>query len=123
MIQSVCIKSGRESYRSLTADNISIHPGSCMCKTNVMYIVAGEIVKTSRMFAMSVSPLSSKNLQAINPELERQLLSLSKNRKEEKLSERKQIREKMRDEEKRNKERQIAYIYKHYSDHGIRIIF
>ncbi|MDD7416178.1 MAG: ATP-dependent RNA helicase [Treponemataceae bacterium] len=103
MIQFVCIKSGRESYRSLTADNISIHPGSCMCKTNVMYIVAGEIVKTSRMFAMSVSPLSSKNLQAINPELERQLLSLSKNRKEEKLSERKQIREKMRDEDKRNK--------------------
>jgi len=70
MIQFVCIREGRETYRTLTADHISIHPGSSMFKTNPLYIVAGEIVKTSRMFAMSVSPLTKNLIAKINPELE-----------------------------------------------------
>lgn len=73
MIQFVCIREGRESYRSLTADHISIHPGSSMFRTNPIYIVAGEIVKTSRMFAMSVSPLTKNQLAQISPDLEKQL--------------------------------------------------
>ena len=78
MIQSVCIREGRETYRSLTADHITIHPGSSMFRTNPLYIVAGEIVKTSRMFAMSVSPLTKNLLEKIYPGLESQLASLSK---------------------------------------------
>ncbi|MGP1586976.1 MAG: helicase-related protein [Treponemataceae bacterium] len=66
MIQFICIRSGKNNFRSLTADCISIHPGSCMCKKNPQYIVAGEIVRTSRMFAMSVSPLKIENLNAID---------------------------------------------------------
>ena len=65
MIQFVCIREGRETYRSLTADHITIHPGSSMFRTNPLYIVAGEIVKTSRMFAMSVSPLTKNLLEKI----------------------------------------------------------
>ena len=65
MIQFVCEKSGRETFDSLTAEKIAIHPGSCMKGTKERYIVAGEIVKTSRMFAMSVSPLTEENLRAI----------------------------------------------------------
>lgn len=76
MIQFVCIREGRESYRSLTADHITIHPGSSMFRTNPLYIVAGEIVKTSRMFAMSVSPLTKALLSKIDPGLEKQLLDL-----------------------------------------------
>lgn len=76
MIQFVCIREGRESYRSLTADHITIHPGSSMFRTNPLYIVAGEIVRTSRMFAMSVSPLTKSQLAKIEPGLEEELVQL-----------------------------------------------
>ncbi len=76
MIQFVCIREGRDSYRSLTAEHITIHPGSSMFRTNPLYIVAGEIVKTSRIFAMSVSPLTKNLLSQIDPELEKSLTKL-----------------------------------------------
>jgi HrpA-like RNA helicase len=89
MIQFVCVRDGRgrgaskgngaskgggttkggESYRSLTADKIIIHPGSVMFRSNPQFIVAGEIVRTSRMYAMSVSPLSHEILERIRPGL------------------------------------------------------
>ena len=69
MIQFVCIRTGRENYRSLTADHICIHPGSVMFRQDPLFIVAGEIVRTSRIFAMSVSPLTKPMLDAINPAL------------------------------------------------------
>jgi hypothetical protein len=69
MIQFVCVREGRETYRSLTADRISIHPGSVMFKTDPRYIVAGEIVRTTRMYAMSVSPLSQEILERLSPDL------------------------------------------------------
>jgi hypothetical protein len=69
MIQFVCVREGREMYRSLTADRILIHPGSVMFRENPQYIVAGEIVRTSRMYAMSVSPLSKNALEKISAEL------------------------------------------------------
>jgi HrpA-like RNA helicase len=69
MIQFVCVREGRETYRSLTADRISIHPGSVMFKTDPRYIVAGEIVRTTRMYAMSVSPLSKEILERLSPDL------------------------------------------------------
>lgn len=73
MIQFVCIREGRENYRSLTADHISIHPGSNMFRADPLYIVAGEIVRTSRMFAMSVSPLTKAILAKIDVNLEKDL--------------------------------------------------
>ena len=76
MIQFVCVREGRESYRSLTAEHITIHPGSSMFRTNPLYIVAGEIVKTSRMFAMSVSPLTKNLLQQIDSNLEAKLSNI-----------------------------------------------
>ena len=76
MIQFVCIREGRENYRSLTAEHISIHPGSNMFKTDPLFIVAGEIVRTSRTFAMSVSPLTKALLEKISPNLEEKLYLL-----------------------------------------------
>ncbi|MCI1208630.1 MAG: ATP-dependent RNA helicase [Treponema sp.] len=81
MIQFVCVRVGRENYRSLTAEHISIHPGSGMFRTDPLYIVAGEIVRTSRMFAMSVSPLTRPILSRIDPELEQKLENVRHSRK------------------------------------------
>ena len=69
LIQFVCVRDGRELYRSLTAERILIHPGSVMFRLNPDYIVAGEIVRTTRMYAMSVSPLPYSVLAKINPAL------------------------------------------------------
>ncbi len=68
LIQFVCVRTGRgTTFRSLTADQIQIHPGSCMFRETPNFIVAGEIVRTSRMFARSVSPLNRSWLEDIHP--------------------------------------------------------
>ncbi|MCL2294272.1 MAG: ATP-dependent RNA helicase [Spirochaetes bacterium] len=69
LIQFVCIKSKKGVYRSLTAEKIQIHPGSVMFKEDPNFIVAGEIVRTSKMFAHSVSPLKKEWLTNISPNL------------------------------------------------------
>ena len=69
MIQFVCVRAGRDNYKSLTQDKICIHPGSVMFKQDPLYIVAGEIVRTSRMYAMSVSPLTKAILNQLSPDL------------------------------------------------------
>lgn len=69
LIQFVCVRSGRSAYKSLTAGQIHIHPGSVMFRESPEYIVAGEIVKTSRMFARSVSVLKGAWLGDISQEL------------------------------------------------------
>ena len=69
MIQFVCIRTGKEKYKTLTTDRISIHPGSVMFKQDPLYFVAGEIVRTSRMYAMSVSPLTKPLLNQISEDL------------------------------------------------------
>jgi len=80
MIQFVCVREGRErsynargkncSYRSLTENRIIIHPGSVMFRTDPPFIVAGEIVRTSRMYAMSVSPISKSVLQRLSNDIQ-----------------------------------------------------
>jgi len=76
LIQFVCVREGRGkigTYRSLTADKIIIHPGSVMFRADPPFIVAGEIVKTSRMYAMSVSPLSKTALKRLSEHLQSNL--------------------------------------------------
>lgn len=69
LIQFVCIHTGRGIYRSLTAEKIGIHPGSVMFKETPSFLVAGEIVRTSRMYARSVSPIRKEWLSRISPNL------------------------------------------------------
>ena len=69
MIQAVCSRYKRGVYRSLTTEKIVIHPSSCMYREDPKYIVAGEIVRTTRMYAMSVSSLSEKVIKRIAPKL------------------------------------------------------
>ena len=76
LIQFICIKSGNRDYRSLTTDKIIIHPGSVMFKEHMPFMMAGEIVRTSRMYARSVSPLKKEWLRKIDPELGSRLMDL-----------------------------------------------
>lgn len=73
MIQFVCIRTGKEKYKNLTTDHICIHPGSVMFKQDPVYFVAGEIVRTSRIYAMSVSPLTKNILNKISSDLVQKL--------------------------------------------------
>ena len=79
LIQFVCIKSKKGIYRSLTAEKIQIHPGSVMFKEDPNFIVAGEIVRTSKMFAHSVSPLKKEWLTDISSGLSERFIAISKN--------------------------------------------
>ncbi len=69
LIQFVCTKVGRRNYRSLTAKSIQIHPASVMFHSEPQYIVAGEIVRTTRTYARSVSRLKPEWLKKISPVL------------------------------------------------------
>ncbi len=67
--QYVCMRIDRFSYRSLTADKILIHPGSAWFSIPPQYILAGEIVQTTKMYARTVSPLRKDWIQQVDPEL------------------------------------------------------
>ncbi len=71
--QYVCMKIDRFSYRSLTADRILIHPGSAWFTIPPQYILAGEIVQTTKMYARTVSPLRKDWIQQVDPALLDQL--------------------------------------------------
>ncbi|MFO7781954.1 MAG: ATP-dependent RNA helicase [Spirochaetia bacterium] len=77
LIQFLCARSGKYAYRSLTADRIQIHPGSVMFREDPEYFVAGEIVRTSRMYARSVSPIEKGWIPRIAPELADDIIALS----------------------------------------------
>ncbi|MBU0956286.1 MAG: ATP-dependent RNA helicase [Spirochaetes bacterium] len=67
LIQFVCVRVERGIFRTLMGERVQIHPGSVMFKENPDYLVAGEIVRTTRMYAMSVSPLRKNMLHSISP--------------------------------------------------------
>lgn len=82
MEQFICVKAERNAYQSLTVGQIFIHPGSAYFRTLPKYIVAGEIVQTSRMYARSVSPLQREWLDEIEPGLAKKLDALGGRRSE-----------------------------------------
>lgn len=71
--QYVCKKIDRFSFRSAFADRISIHPGSAWFRNVPEYILSGEIVQTSKMYARTVSPLRPEWIERVDPELMRML--------------------------------------------------
>ncbi|HEY9054797.1 MAG TPA: ATP-dependent RNA helicase [Rectinemataceae bacterium] len=77
LIQFVCARQERGLFRSLTTEKIQIHPGSVMFRENPDFIVAGEIVRTTRMYAMSVSPLPREILSRISPIVAERLQSIA----------------------------------------------
>ena len=77
----ICVKDGRFDYRSVGVDRIMIHPGSVLFRENPEFIVAGEIVHTSRTYARSVSPLKKGWLAQIHPDLPERLFAKPKSEK------------------------------------------
>jgi HrpA-like RNA helicase len=91
LLQYICVRSERNAYQSLTADQIFIHPGSDYFRTLPQFIIAGEIVQTSRMYARSVSPLQKEWMDEIKPGLYAQLtrsFTVRKNKEEGRRSDR-----------------------------------
>ena len=71
--QYVCLKVDKFSYRSITTDKILIHPGSAWFDRLPEFLLAGEIVKTSRMYARTVSPVRADWIQQVDRSLLAQL--------------------------------------------------
>ena len=71
--QYICKKADKFSYRSVTANEILIHPGSSWFSNKPEYLLAGEIVQTTKMYARSVSPLKRDWINAIDPLLLKEL--------------------------------------------------
>jgi len=97
LMQFVCMKDRGNMYHSVTAQKIFIHPGSSWFKELPRYLLAGEIVMTSKMYARTVSPLKKEWIDIINPSLRTQLMK-------------KEGEKKGRQEDRRNKERESSSI-------------
>lgn len=89
--QYICVKSDRFIYQSLTVGSIFIHPGSAYFHKLPQFIIAGEIVQTSRMYARSVSPLDKEWLDEIKPGLREELLALVGKHKPEKAEQKQEF--------------------------------
>lgn len=87
LVQYVCIKKRGSIYSTPSTDEILIHPGSAYFRDAPEYIVAGEIVQTSRMYARTVSPLKAEWIQETLPALAKAFAKIS-NRVNTKDSER-----------------------------------
>lgn len=85
--QYVACKMDRRTYKTITADSIFIHPGSAWFKVLPDYILAGEIVQTTKMYARTVSPVAKQWLDQVDPGLALQLRESRKKGKEEKKKE------------------------------------
>ena len=81
--QYICKRVDKFSYRSVKADEILIHPGSSWFSNKPEYILAGEIVQTTKMYARSVSPLKPMWINAIDPFLLKELEKKNGEKKKE----------------------------------------
>lgn len=108
LAQFLCMRTGRCTYRGLTAERIFIHPGSVVWDKEPHFIMAGEILKTSRMYARSIAPLDSSLLREINPRVYAQFMSDAKqeNTQREKRS-KNYKRKKEKDSRKSRKDKYI----------------
>lgn len=69
----------RLSYANGNSSKIVIHPGSCLFKEGPQIILAGELMKTSQLYARSVSVVERQWLDAHDPEAFARLASSLRN--------------------------------------------
>ena len=62
-------RSNQAGYRSAKVGNIYIHPGCSWFRNKPEYMLAGELVETSKLYARTVSPLRPEWIQEIDPNL------------------------------------------------------
>lgn len=97
LIQFICARSKRGLFYSRTTDRIIIHPGSVMFKENPPFLIAGEIVRTSRMYARSVSPLRKDLINRIKPGILDDFAKSGKKKKDDFRADTKLVKNKDRD--------------------------
>lgn len=68
-IQNLCEQSAPQVYRTKTADNIYIHPGSALFFESPQYFVSAEIVETSRLYARNNTVIDPVWLEEIAPQM------------------------------------------------------
>ena len=78
LVQYVCIKKKASIYRTLLTDEIYIHPGSAWFRNPPPYLLAGEIVMTTKMYARTVSPLYPVWIPEISKGLAEKLRRMAK---------------------------------------------
>ena len=78
LVQYVCIKKKASVYRTLLTDEIYIHPGSAWFRNPPPYLLAGEIVMTTKMYARTVSPLYPDWVPEISKGLAEKLRRMAK---------------------------------------------
>ena len=78
LIQYVCVRKKAFVYRTITTDEIYIHPGSAWFRNAPQYILAGEIVMTAKMYARTVSPLYPEWVPEISKTLSERLRKMAK---------------------------------------------
>ncbi|MDT4761412.1 ATP-dependent RNA helicase [Sphaerochaeta sp. PS] len=113
LLQYICIRTDRNMYKSLTANQVFIHPGSAYFKTLPQFIIAGEIVQTSRMYARSVSPLEKEWLDDISPDIYKQLVGISRPEKTEiSAREKRKLEQEEQKIEREEKSKTTVSVYK-----------
>ena len=78
LIDYVCARQSAYSYRGIAVSSVYIHPGSFLFKNNPEFIIAGEIVKTAKTFARTVSPLRREWLKFLPSTYVDKLLSYAR---------------------------------------------
>ena len=78
LVQYVCIKKRASVYRTLLTDEIYIHPGSAWFRNPPPYLLAGEIVMTTKMYARTVSPLYPDWVPEISKGLAKKLRKMAR---------------------------------------------
>jgi ATP-dependent helicase HrpA len=67
MIQNICYRNRYGNYSSQKADRISIHPSSLFFNRQPQFIIATEIIETTKLFARNVTEINPDWLKEIAP--------------------------------------------------------
>ena len=78
LIDYICARQSSYRYRSITTHSVYIHPGSFLFGSSPEFIIAGEIVKTGKTFARTVSPLKRDWLKFLPSRYATQLKSFAR---------------------------------------------
>lgn len=93
LASTLCFRN-RRNYISKTTHDISIHPGCLLKHKNPDWIIASEIITTSRTFARSIGVLTDELAKIIDPKLYTTKKQLAKSNKDHKIQKKNPTRKK-----------------------------
>jgi hypothetical protein len=67
LAENLCRRGKGREYETLNEHQVLIHPGSFLRGTRPAFMVVGEIVRTSRIFARSCSPVHAEWIAEVSP--------------------------------------------------------